>query len=139
MNETAKNSSSHENLLDFIVDCIAKFIKDRNIRRQLPIGFTFPFPVNHESLTCGKLIRWTKDFEGAGSGARGKDVVELLKEAVSKRGVSVQQTTATSLRMSLLHAIGCDSQCGCIDQRYNWDSTFCGEQGARLPYWASLR
>ena len=72
--------------------------------------------MKHESLTCGRLIRWTKEFEG--KGAEGKDVVQLLKEAASRRGVqvSVQQTTAASLHMSLLNAIGCGSQCGCIDQ-----------------------
>ena len=114
MDETTKNSSTYEKLLDFIVNCIDKFKKDRNIRRQLPIGFTFPFPMKHESLTCGKLVRWTKEFEG--TGARGKNVVQLLKEAASKKEVSVQQTIATSLRISLLHAIGYGSQCGCIDQ-----------------------
>ena len=91
--EDTKNSSSYETLLDFIVSSIAKFIKDRNIRRQLPIGFTFPFPMNHESLTCGKLVRWTRDFKG--TGVEDKDAVQLLKEAASRKGVSIQQTTAT--------------------------------------------
>ena len=87
INDDNKNSS-YENLFDFIVDCIAKFIKDRNIRRQLPIGFTFPFPMKHKSLTCGKLIRWTRDFKG--TGAEGREVVQLLEEAASRRGVSIQ-------------------------------------------------
>jgi glucokinase len=80
--------------LNFIVDSIAKFTKDRNIRKQLPIGFTFPFPMKHESLTCGKLVRWIRDFKG--TGAEDKDIVQLLKEA-SREGVSIQRTTATSL------------------------------------------
>jgi hexokinase len=125
-----KNSSSYKTLLNFIVNCIAWFIKDRNIRKRLPIGFTFPFPVKQESLICGKLIRWTKDFKAPG--AEGKDVVQLLKEAASKREeVSIQRTTATfnSLGMiSLLHAIGCyGSQCCCINQRHNRDPPFCGK------------
>ena len=87
INDDIKNSS-YENLFDFIVDCIAKFVKDRNIGRQLPIGFTFPFPMKHESLTRGKLIRWTRDFKF--TGAEGKDVVQLLEEAASRRGVSIR-------------------------------------------------
>ena len=83
-----ETKNSYENLLDFIINCIVKFIKDRNIRRQLPIGFTFPFPMKHENLTCGKLVRWTRDFKG--TGAEGKDVVQLLKEAASRRGVSTR-------------------------------------------------
>ena len=58
--------------------------------KELPIGFTFPFPMKHESLTRGRLIRWTKDFGDTGPGAEGEDVVQLLKEAASKRGVSIQ-------------------------------------------------
>ena len=88
-------SSSYEKLFDFIVNSIAKFEKDRNIRRQLPIGFAFPFPMKHESLTCGRLIRWTRDFKG--TGVEGKDVVQLLKDAASRRGVS------TRLHVQLLY------------------------------------
>ena len=93
ISEDTKSSSSYKalSLFDFIINSIAKFIKDRNIRRQLPIGFTFPFSVSHETLTCGKLIRWAKDFRA--TGAEGKDVVQLLKEAASKKNkeeVSVQ-------------------------------------------------
>ena len=88
IDEDTKNSS-YEILFKFIVDRIAKFKKDRNIiDEQLPIGFTFPFPMKHESLTCGKLIRWTRDFKS--TGAEGKDVVQLLKDAAK---VSIHQTS----------------------------------------------
>ena len=91
IDKMTKNSSSYEKLFDFIVERIAWFIKNRNITEPLPIGFTFPFPMRHESLTHGKLIRWTRDFRA--TGAEGKDVVQLLKEAASKKSkeeVSVQ-------------------------------------------------
>jgi hexokinase len=89
IDKDTKNSSSYENLLNFIVNCIAWFIKDRNIWKTLPIAFIFPFPVKQESLTCGKLIRWTKEFKA--TGAKGEDVVQLLKNAASKRKeVSIQ-------------------------------------------------
>lgn len=78
--------SSQEILFDFIADCVAKFIKDRKITKKLPLGFTFSFPVKQESLVSGKLIRWTKDFKA--TGAVGSDVVQLLKAAFDRRGVS---------------------------------------------------
>ena len=87
IDEDTKNSS-YEILFKFIVDHIAKFKKDRKITKQLPIGFIFPFPMKHESLTRGKLIRWTRDFKGVG--AEGKDVVQLLEEASE---VSIHQTS----------------------------------------------
>ena len=84
--------SSQEVLFDFIADSVSKFIKDRKITKKLPLGFTFSFPVKQESLISGRLIRWTKDFKA--TGAEGEDVVQLLKDAFDRRGVSIQQTTA---------------------------------------------
>ena len=79
--------SSQEVLFDFIANSVAKFIKDRKIMKKLPLGFTFSFPVKQESLISGKLIRWTKDFKA--TGAEGEDVVQLLKAAFDRRGVSI--------------------------------------------------
>ena len=80
--------SSQEVLFDFIANSVAKFIKDRKITKKLPLGFTFSFPVKQESLISGRLIRWTKDFKA--TGAEGEDVVQLLKAAFDRRGVSIQ-------------------------------------------------
>jgi hypothetical protein len=89
IDKATKNSSSYEKLFDFIVNCIAKFIKDRNITKKLPIAFTFPFPMKCESLTCGKLVCWTGDFKA--TGGEGEDIIQLLKKAASteRKGVSV--------------------------------------------------
>lgn len=81
--------STQEKLFDFIAQCVADFIKEQNITAKLPLGFTFSFPVKQHSLTSGDLIRWTKDFTA--SGAVGKNVVHLLKEAFDRRGVCVLQ------------------------------------------------
>lgn len=78
--------STQEKLFDFIAQCVANFIKEQKITAKLPLGFTFSFPVKQHSLTSGDLIRWTKDFTA--SGAVGKNVVQLLKEAFVRRGVS---------------------------------------------------
>ena len=78
---------TQEILFNFIAQSIADFIKEQNITTKLPLGFTFSFPVKQHSLTSGDLIRWTKDYKA--TGAVGKDVVQLLKEAFIRRGVSV--------------------------------------------------
>ena len=78
--------STQEKLFDFIAQCVADFNKEQKITTKLPLGFTFSFPVKQHSLTSGDLIRWTKDFTA--SGAVGKNVVQLLKEAFDRRGVS---------------------------------------------------
>lgn len=53
---------------------------------KLPLGFTFSFPLTQLGLTKGMLARWTKGFNC--SGVVGEDVVQLLKDAIARRGVS---------------------------------------------------
>ena len=80
IDKETKNSLSPEKLFNFIVNSIAKFIKDRKIKKKLHVGFTFPFPMKHKSITSGELVRWTREFYA--TGADGKDVVfDLLKAA----------------------------------------------------------
>lgn len=54
---------------------------------RLPLGFTFSFPLVQLGLTKGLLVRWTKGFNC--SGVVGEDVVQLLKDSIARRGVSV--------------------------------------------------
>ena len=78
--------STQEVLFDFIAKSVSDFMKEQNITRKLPLGFTFSFPVHQTSLISGTLIRWTKDFSA--TGAERKDVVQLLKDAFIRQGVS---------------------------------------------------
>ena len=75
-----------EKLFDFIAQSMADFLKQHKIDRKLPLGFTFSFPVAQTSLTAGVLKKWTKDFNAPG--AVGRDVIEMLQEALSRREVS---------------------------------------------------
>lgn len=80
---------SGEALFDHIADCLAKFMKDEKLMNEvLPLGFTFSFPLQQLGLTKGLLERWTKGFNC--SGVVGNDVVQLLEEAIQRRGVSIQ-------------------------------------------------
>lgn len=82
-----KKTGTKQELFDFIAESMANFIKKHSIKRQLPLGFTFSFPVAQTSLTSGTLKEWTKDFDA--SGAVGRDVVEMLQEAIGRRQVSI--------------------------------------------------
>lgn len=54
---------------------------------RLPLGFTFSFPLVQLGLTKGLLVRWTKGFNC--EGVVNADVVQLLKDAIARRGVSI--------------------------------------------------
>ncbi|KAI4458723.1 hexokinase [Holotrichia oblita] len=76
---------SGEQLFDHIADCLAKFMKEENIMKErLALGFTFSFPLRQLGLTKGLLKSWTKGFNC--SGVVGNDVVQLLRDAIKRRG-----------------------------------------------------
>jgi len=72
-------------LFDHIAECLAAFVHDRELQDEvLPLGFTFSFPCEQHGLADGKLVRWTKGFNC--EGVEGRNVVELLQEALARRG-----------------------------------------------------
>nr|CDP97222.1 Bm10227 [Brugia malayi] len=72
-------------LFDHIGQCLADFLEEHNLKesKELPLGFTFSFPVEQENLTAGKLINWTKGFNA--KGVEGQDVVQFLRDACNRR------------------------------------------------------
>uniref|UniRef100_A0A668RNX8 Phosphotransferase n=1 Tax=Oreochromis aureus TaxID=47969 RepID=A0A668RNX8_OREAU len=74
-----------EQLFDHIATCLGDFLESQNLKgKTLPLGFTFSFPCEQLEIDKSILIRWTKGFNC--SGVEGKDVVQLLKEAIHRRG-----------------------------------------------------
>ncbi|KAI3373905.1 hypothetical protein L3Q82_022472, partial [Scortum barcoo] len=91
-----------EQLFDHIAACLGDFLVSQDLKgKTLPLGFTFSFPCEQKEIdkvshTLSQteafqsrfkksiLIRWTKGFNC--SGVEGKDVVQLLKEAIRRRG-----------------------------------------------------
>ncbi|KAJ0061772.1 hypothetical protein NL108_008293 [Boleophthalmus pectinirostris] len=74
-----------EQLFDHIAACLGTFLENQGLKDQvLPVGFTFSFPCEQKEIDKSILIRWTKGFNC--SGVEGKDVVQLLKDAVKRRG-----------------------------------------------------
>lgn len=67
-------------------------MRDNDVASErLPLGFTFSFPLTQVGLTKGLLAQWTKGFSC--SGVVSKDVVQLLEEALARRGVSLFSST----------------------------------------------
>ncbi|EDW78930.1 uncharacterized protein Dwil_GK19144 [Drosophila willistoni] len=72
-------------LFDFIAECLSKFCTEHNVdkKKEIPLGFTFSFPLMQQGLDRGILKVWTKGF--ICSGVVGQDVVQLLDEAIQRR------------------------------------------------------
>ncbi|KAL0593223.1 Hexokinase-2 [Plecturocebus cupreus] len=56
-----------DQLFDHIVQCIADFLEYMGMKGvSLPLGFTFSFPCQQNSLDESILLKWTKDFKASG-------------------------------------------------------------------------
>lgn len=70
------------------MDHLAKFIKDEHLlKEKVYLAVTFGFPLMQRGLQKGFLLSWTKGFKC--SNVVGKDVIQLMKDAIERRGVSV--------------------------------------------------
>ncbi|KAH8268424.1 hypothetical protein KR026_006623 [Drosophila bipectinata] len=70
-------------VFNFLATNIATFVKEKKVEKEnLPMGIAFAFTLNKTGLDAGTLVSWTKEF-GA-TGAIGKDVVQLLRDALAK-------------------------------------------------------
>ncbi|XP_060712556.1 hexokinase-2-like [Hemiscyllium ocellatum] len=72
-------------LFDHIANCLASVMEELDIKNEkLPLGFTFSFPCQQTKLDESILVHWTKGFKA--SGVEGRDVVTLLRQAITRRG-----------------------------------------------------
>lgn len=99
-------------LFDFIAECLSSFVKEQKVEKeQLPLGFTFSFPVQQVGLTKGMLVTWTKGFSC--DGVVGKNVVEMLQEALQRRGdaniniVAILNDTTGTLMSCAINHLNC--------------------------------
>ncbi len=90
-------------LFDFIAGRVSDFVKEHGLEGQdLPVGFTFSFPCEQKGLDSATLKKWTKGFSCPA--VVGKDVGQLLRDAMEKRG---------NLKSARLEALLNDST-GCL-------------------------
>lgn len=72
-------------LFDYFAECLSNFIYSQQLENEeLPLGFTFSFPLKQVSIDKGILVSWTKGFNCPG--VVGRDVVALLSDAIDRRG-----------------------------------------------------
>ncbi|XP_018397741.1 PREDICTED: hexokinase-1-like isoform X1 [Cyphomyrmex costatus] len=72
-------------LFDYLAECVSDFVISQGLQDvELPLGFTFSFPMIQHSLDVGVLVTWTKTFNCPD--AVNKDAVRLLREALDRRG-----------------------------------------------------
>lgn len=73
-------------LFDHLAECCEDFVTENGLRDDnLPMGFTFSFPMTQHSLTSADLLVWTKSFNIPSM--VGQDVVKILQEALVRRGL----------------------------------------------------
>nr|XP_012152917.1 PREDICTED: intraflagellar transport protein 88 homolog isoform X9 [Megachile rotundata] len=72
-------------LFDYLAECVSDFVIAQGLQDvELPLGFTFSFPMVQHSLDIGLLVTWTKTFNCPD--VVNKDAVRLLREALDRRG-----------------------------------------------------
>ncbi|KAI9342058.1 hexokinase-domain-containing protein [Zopfochytrium polystomum] len=99
---------SGEQLFNFFADSVLSFLQEiGDTQTPRKLGFTFSFPVKQTSIKHGYLLYWTKGFSAAS--VEGLDVVQLLQEALNRKGVNVtvtaivNDTTGTLISHSYSH------------------------------------
>ncbi|KAM6222148.1 hexokinase-3 [Rhynchocyon petersi] len=99
-----------QQLFDFAAHCLAEFLETLPVRDScLPLGFNFSFPCHQTGLDKSILISWTKGFRC--SGVEGQDVVQLLREAIERQGISSLDVVAV-VNDTVGTMMGCDPRLG---------------------------
>lgn len=76
---------SAKRLFKYLADCVSDFVIAQGLQDvELPLGFTFSFPMIQHSLDIGILVTWTKTFNCPD--AVNVDAVRLLRDALDQRG-----------------------------------------------------
>ncbi|KAK0549995.1 hexokinase [Tilletia horrida] len=89
-----------QKLFDFCAECLDRFIKthfgdgsDESVilEENIPLGFTFSYPMEQERINHGRLVRWTKGFGNPNT--EGKDVAEMFRKSLEKFNVPIKMTS----------------------------------------------
>ncbi len=100
-------------LFDYIADCLKASVERNKINACIfqELAFTFSFPVEQLSISSGKLIQWTKGFTVAG--VEGNDVVQLIAEALKRKGLEFIHVAALTNDTASTLAAGCYGDPAC--------------------------
>ncbi|XP_053148776.1 hexokinase-3 isoform X2 [Hemicordylus capensis] len=73
-----------DQLFEFLAQCLAKFLAEIDTKEKyFPLGFSFPFRLQHSSLNQCMLIQSSKDFRW--SGMAGNDLAQQLQTAINQQ------------------------------------------------------
>jgi hexokinase len=117
MPEELKTGTADE-LWGYVADCLQQFIEyhhEGEQLEQLPLGFTFSYPVSQDAIDHGVLQRWTKGFDI--EGVEGEDVVPQFQKALEERSLPIKlvalvnDTTGTMIASAYTDT---DMKIGCI-------------------------
>ncbi|KDN52752.1 hypothetical protein K437DRAFT_253954 [Tilletiaria anomala UBC 951] len=80
-------------LFEYMAESVERFLNEFGTETdagedELLMGFTFSFPVEQTTIDRGALLFWTKGFNCPD--APGKDVVQLLQNALDKKHIKVR-------------------------------------------------
>ncbi|KAH8268135.1 hypothetical protein KR026_000568 [Drosophila bipectinata] len=105
-------TGTSDELFDFIAASLGDFCIENGLENEsLPLGFTFSFPCQQKGINKGTLVSWTKGFNVPG--VVGKNVVELLQQAIERRGevriniVAILNDTVGTLMSCAYHNRNC--------------------------------
>ncbi|KAH7075055.1 hexokinase [Paraphoma chrysanthemicola] len=133
MPEELKTGAADE-LWGYVADCLQQFIdyhhEDEKLE-NLPLGFTFSYPVTQDAIDHGTLQRWTKGFDI--EGVEGHDVVPQFQKALIERNLPIKLValvndttgtmiasayTDTDMKIGCIFGTGCNAaymeECGAI-------------------------
>jgi hexokinase len=133
MPEELKTGTADE-LWGYVADCLQQFIdyhhEDEKLE-NLPLGFTFSYPVSQDAIDHGVLQRWTKGFDI--EGVEGEDVVPQFQKALEERNLPIKLValvndttgtmiasayTDTDMKVGCIFGTGCNAaymeECGAI-------------------------
>ncbi|KAI5617445.1 putative hexokinase HKDC1 [Silurus asotus] len=96
-------------LFDHVAESLKTFMKNNEINQKIPLGFTFSFPCLQSKLDEGMLLSWSKDYKARG--VKGADVVELLRQSISKvKGIDVDVLALVNDTVGTMMTCGYDDQ-----------------------------
>ncbi|KAG7279180.1 hypothetical protein CRUP_022375 [Coryphaenoides rupestris] len=74
-------------LFDHVSESLKHFVevKNINLQKKHPLGFTFSFPCQQSTLNQGVLINWTKNYRARG--VQGKDIAQTLMASINRTGL----------------------------------------------------
>merc|ERR1719193_2156748 len=86
-----KETATAQQLFGFVADqarTACQEFGDLHSGHELPVGFTFSFPIYQSGLNKAVLVKWTKRFQT--SGCVGEDVGALTQRALQEKGVPLK-------------------------------------------------